>query len=108
MAPRRKREESGPERKFLLVIDETVECDRAVYYAARRAARTAGKLVMLAVVPVAESNQQWLGVGELMRAEGRETRPNNRPVATANPSTPSSASKEAIRFAARPAGDILP
>jgi nucleotide-binding universal stress UspA family protein len=72
MAPRRKREESGPERKFLVVIDATAECDRAVYYAARRAARTAGKLVMLAVVPVAESNQQWLGVGELMRAEGRE------------------------------------
>ena len=72
MASRRKREESGPERKFLVVIDETAECDRAVYYAARRAARTAGKLLMLAVVPVAESNQQWLGVGELMRAEGRE------------------------------------
>jgi nucleotide-binding universal stress UspA family protein len=72
MSRRSKSEEAEPQRKFLIVIDETVECDRAVYYASRRAARTAGKLVMLAVVPVAESNQQWLGVGELMRAEGRE------------------------------------
>src|ERR1700680_5196264 len=72
MSRRSKSEEAEPQRKFLIVIDETVECDRAVYYASRRAARTAGKLVMLAVVPVAEANQQWLGVGELMRAEGRE------------------------------------
>jgi nucleotide-binding universal stress UspA family protein len=72
MSRRRKSEQAGPERKFLVVIDETAECDRAVYYASRRAARTSGKLVMLAVVPTAESNQQWLGVGELMRVEGRE------------------------------------
>lgn len=72
MSRRRKTEQAEPQRKFLVIIDETAECDRAVYYASRRAARTGGKLVMLAVVPTAESNQQWLGVGELMRAEGRE------------------------------------
>jgi nucleotide-binding universal stress UspA family protein len=72
MSRRRKREEAGPQRKFLVVIDETPECDRAVYYASRRAARTGGKLVMVAVIPIAESNQQWLGVGDLMRVEARE------------------------------------
>jgi nucleotide-binding universal stress UspA family protein len=58
-------------RKFLVVIDETPECDRAVYFASRRAARTGGKLVMLAV-PAVPGTQEWLGVGELMRAEARE------------------------------------
>jgi hypothetical protein len=42
--------ESGHHRKFLVVIDETPECDRAVYYASRRAVRTGGKLVMLACI----------------------------------------------------------
>lgn len=64
--------ESGHHRKFLVVIDETPECDRAVYYASRRAVRTGGKLVMLAVIPTGEASQQWLGVGELMRAEARD------------------------------------
>ena len=41
-----------------------------------------------------------------MRAEGRETRPNNRPVATANPSTPISASMADTKLAARPLGAL--
>jgi len=64
--------ESGHHRKFLVIIDETPECDRAVYYASRRAVRTGGKLVMLAVISTGEASQQWLGVGELMRAEARD------------------------------------
>jgi nucleotide-binding universal stress UspA family protein len=68
----RKSYEPGHQRKFLVVIDETPECDRAVYYGSRRAARTNGKLVMVTVVPVGEVNQQWLGVGDLMRAEAHE------------------------------------
>src|SRR5882724_7110232 len=68
----RKSYEPGHQRKFLVVIDETPECDRAVYYGSRRAARTNAKLTMLTVVPVGEVNQQWLGVGDLMRAEAHE------------------------------------
>jgi nucleotide-binding universal stress UspA family protein len=68
----RKSYEPGHQRKFLVVVDETPECDRAVYYGSRRAARTNGKLAMLTVVPVGEVNQQWLGVGDLMRAEAHE------------------------------------
>jgi nucleotide-binding universal stress UspA family protein len=72
MSRTRKSYEPGHQRKFLVVIDDTPECDRAVYYGSRRAARTNGKLSMLAVLPVGEVNQQWLGVGDLMRAEAHE------------------------------------
>lgn len=68
----RKSYEPGHQRKFLVVIDETPECDRAVYYASRRAARTSSKLVLVAVVPIDASNQQWLGVGDLMKQEAHE------------------------------------
>ena len=55
-------------RKFLVVIDNTVECDRAVLYAARRAKHTQGGIVMLyGIVP--DQFQHWLGVEEVMRAE---------------------------------------
>lgn len=59
----------GHRRKFLVVVDDTPECDRAVVYAARRAARTQGGLVLLAVLELAEASAQWLGVANLMRAE---------------------------------------
>jgi nucleotide-binding universal stress UspA family protein len=72
MSRKRKSEADERARKFLVIIDETPECDRAVYFASRRAARTAGKLVMLSVPRAGEGNQEWLGVGELMRAEARE------------------------------------
>jgi len=72
MSKTRKSYEPGHQRKFLVVIDDTPECDRAVYYGSRRAARTHGKLTLLAVVPIDEVNQQWLGVGDLMRAEAHE------------------------------------
>jgi nucleotide-binding universal stress UspA family protein len=72
MSAIRKSFEPGHQRKFLVVVDETAECDRAVYYATRRAARTGGKLVLFAAVTVGEEGQQWLGVGDLMREEARE------------------------------------
>jgi hypothetical protein len=45
----RKSTEEGHRRKFLVIIDDTPECSRALLYAARRAERTAGALVMLYV-----------------------------------------------------------
>jgi nucleotide-binding universal stress UspA family protein len=72
MSAIRKSFEPGHQRKFLVVVDETAECDRAVYYATRRAARTGGRLVLFAAVRVGEEGQQWLGVGDLMREEARE------------------------------------
>ncbi|MEM1285638.1 MAG: universal stress protein [Cohaesibacteraceae bacterium] len=62
--------EDGHQRKFLVVLDETPECEQAIVYAARRAERTGGGLVMLYIVPPSEF-QHWLGVEEIMRAEAQ-------------------------------------
>jgi len=67
----RKGTEKGHKRKFLVVIDDTPECSRAVIYAARRAERTGGALAMLYVIVPAEF-QHWIGVENIMRAEAME------------------------------------
>jgi len=58
-------------RKFLVVVDETPECDRAVTFAAHRVKRTGGTVVLLSVIEPADS-QQWMGVDDVLRAEARE------------------------------------
>lgn len=68
MARRRRSYEPGHRPKFLVVVDETAECLRAVSFAARRAAKIGAGLVMLAVVEPEEA-QAFLGVGDLIRAE---------------------------------------
>ncbi len=55
----------------MAVIDETPECDRAIYYAGRRAKNSSGGLVLLYVISD-EDFDQWIGVGEIMRTEARE------------------------------------
>ncbi len=70
MVSKRLSREAGHRRKFLAVIDETPECERAVAYAARRAKSTGGVLVLLYVINSAEF-QQWLGVEAIMREEAR-------------------------------------
>ena len=62
--------DEGHQRKFLVILDDTPECERAVVYAARRAERTGGGLAMLYIVPPSEF-QHWLGVEEIMRAEAQ-------------------------------------
>jgi nucleotide-binding universal stress UspA family protein len=56
----------------LVVIDDTPECDRAVYFAARRAARVGAGVIMLRVIETHDRNQQWLGVADIMKAEAHE------------------------------------
>lgn len=58
-------------RKFLVVIDDTEECDRAVTFASYRVRRTGGTVTLLAVVEPDEF-QHWLGVEKIMRAEAME------------------------------------
>ncbi len=71
--PRRRRSyEAGHKPKLLVVIDDTEECDRAVYFASRRAARIGGGVVMLHVNAMEGESQQWLGVADIMRAEAHE------------------------------------
>lgn len=72
MATRRRRSnETGHVPKFLVLLDESQECDRALYFAARRAARTGSGLVILTVVED-PGFHEWLGVGDLMREEADE------------------------------------
>ncbi|MFL5406247.1 MAG: universal stress protein, partial [Myxococcales bacterium] len=72
MSGKRRSYESGHRPKFLVVVDDTPECPRAIHFAARRAARTGSSMVMLAVVDPPH-NFEWIGVGEAMLAEGQES-----------------------------------
>lgn len=58
-------------RKFLVVIDESKEADRAISFAANRVKRTGGTVVLLSVID-SQDFTQFLGVEEVMRAEARE------------------------------------
>jgi nucleotide-binding universal stress UspA family protein len=72
MSTKRRSYEKGHNRKYLVVIDDTEECERAVHWAAKRAGRTKSKLIMLRVIETGERNQQWLGVADIMKAEEME------------------------------------
>ncbi|BBE72893.1 universal stress protein [Oharaeibacter diazotrophicus] len=71
MVSKRLAREEGHRRKFLAVVDDTPECDRALVYAASRAARTGGVLVLLYVIQPGDF-QHWLGVENIMRAEAMD------------------------------------
>ncbi|PLW76161.1 universal stress protein [Cohaesibacter celericrescens] len=63
--------DEGHFRKFLVIVDETKECDRAISYAAYRAAATGGALIMMVAIEPGHF-QHWLGVKEIMLAEALE------------------------------------
>lgn len=69
MAEIRRVFEKGHRRKFLVVVDETPECETALSFAAARARRTNGALVLLYVVEPGDF-QHWLAVEEIQREEG--------------------------------------
>lgn len=58
----------GHKRKFLVVVDETPECESALAFAASRAQRTAGQLALLYVIE--PGVDLWLGVEDVAREEG--------------------------------------
>ena len=72
MSRKRRSYEAGHTPKWLVVIDDTAECDRAIYFAARRAARVGAGVLMLRVIETHDRNQQWLGVADIMKAEAHE------------------------------------
>jgi len=72
MVSKRLSREAGHRRKFLAIIDDTPECERAVAYAARRAKNTGGVLVLLYVIDPGDF-QHWLGVEKIMREEANAT-----------------------------------
>ena len=72
MSRKRRSYEAGHKPKYLVIIDGSPECDRAVYYASRRAARTGASVLMLLVIEPEDRHQQWLGVADIMKAEAHE------------------------------------
>ncbi|MFC5505084.1 MULTISPECIES: universal stress protein [Hyphomicrobiales] len=68
MVKRRRSYETGHRPKFLAVVDDSVECAKAVRFAARRCARLGAAIVLLGVIKPPE-HETWLGVGEVMQAE---------------------------------------
>ena len=63
--------DSPEARQFLVVVDDTPECRKALRFAWRRAQRTgAGVTLLLVIDPV--DFQHWLSVEERMREEARE------------------------------------
>jgi len=72
MTAQRRSYETGHKPKCLVIVDDTAEWDRAVYYASRWAMRVGGGVVMLRIIEIEEQNQQWLGVADIMRAEAQD------------------------------------
>src|SRR6202521_5536814 len=72
MSKKRRSYEAGHAPKFMVVIDDSPECDRALYFASRRALRIGAMVIMLRVIEMHDRNQQWLGVADIMRAEAHE------------------------------------
>lgn len=58
-------------RKFLVIVDDTAECERALLYAAKRAKRSGASVVALCIAATSEF-QHWLGVENLMREEAEQ------------------------------------
>ena len=72
MSKKRRSYEAGHSPKFMVVIDDSPDCDRALYFASRRALRIGATVLMLRVIETHDRNQQWLGVADIMRAEAHE------------------------------------
>jgi nucleotide-binding universal stress UspA family protein len=57
-------------RKFLVIVDDTPECQKALRFAWRRAKNTGGGITLLRTVNPVDF-QQWLAVEEKMREEAQ-------------------------------------
>ena len=57
-------------RKFLVVVDDTPEFEAALYYAARRARSTEGRVALLRVL-ASGTDEHWSGVREEIEREQR-------------------------------------
>lgn len=68
---KRRSYEKGHKRKLLVVIDGTSECERALYFAIRRAEHTGSGLILLHVIAPADF-QHWLNVKSIIREEAME------------------------------------
>lgn len=97
--------QSDYSRKFLVIIDDTPECDRAVTFAAYRVRRTGGTVVLLSVIDSADF-QQFLGVEDVMRAEALEEAEQNIDTRIARIGTIGNIKIETVIREGRPADQI--
>ncbi len=58
-------------QKFLVILDDSNECANAMRFAALRAARTNGGVIILSIISP-EEFKYWGGVGNIMEDEARE------------------------------------
>lgn len=70
-AVKRRSYEQGHRPKWLVFADDTPECDSAVQFAARRAARVGGGVTLVAVIHL-DNYGSWLGVADRIRAEAQD------------------------------------
>jgi len=70
LSAKRRSYEAGHKPKYLVVIDESPECDRAVYYASRRAARTGASVLMLLVIEPHDRHHEDEDIATLVLAAG--------------------------------------
>jgi nucleotide-binding universal stress UspA family protein len=63
--------EAGHTPKLLVLVDDTKECAKGVYYATRRAVRIGAKVVLLRVIEPPDGELGWLGVAEILQTEAR-------------------------------------
>ncbi|WP_339744558.1 universal stress protein [uncultured Maricaulis sp.] len=63
---------SNRKRKFLVIADESAECRKALYFAARRAHTLGGIVVILASYQTDDFNH-WIGVAETAKREAEAT-----------------------------------
>ena len=71
MVSKREVRQEGHRRKFLAVVDETPECEKAIHYAARRVKAIDADLVLIYVIEPSDFGH-WASVEGVMRAEARE------------------------------------
>ena len=70
MVSKREVRHEGHRRKFLAVVDDTPECQKAIHYAARRVKGIDADLVLIYVIEPSDFGH-WVGVEDVMRAEAR-------------------------------------
>jgi nucleotide-binding universal stress UspA family protein len=64
--------EVGHRPKLLVVVDDSPDCEKAIYYASRRATRLGAQVILLRVIEPPDQEIGWLGVSEIVRTEARQ------------------------------------
>jgi nucleotide-binding universal stress UspA family protein len=68
----RKSYEAGHRPKFLVLVDDSEDCGKAVYYASRRAVRLGAKVSLLRVIDPPQTETPFLGVAQMLKIEAEE------------------------------------